>query len=263
MRENGAMGTNDNATALASTYLINLDRSTDRLQRFNVRNSHLRHVVRMSAIDGTQIDRKQLIASGRVLSDLRYSAGTLSCALSHIQLWELAIAKSKPVTIFEDDIATHPHFQKCAADVLAALPNDWDFVQWGCMINSENNLTAWVDLGRVPVRIDSTAPVRWRDDAGYRAFQEEPLMIAAPVRMIHSWGLFAYSISIKGARLAIEHCLPLREQKIAIQNRPWKDSGLDVKMCALYPRIKAFLSFPQLAIPCLDGSERKTLDAGQ
>lgn len=167
-----------------------------------------------------------------------------------------------PITVFEDDIATHPQFQKRAAEVLAALPQDWDFVQWGCTLNNKWNLSAWIDLGRLQVRIDGVTPPRWKDEAGYRAFQAEPLTAAAPIKLIHSYGTFAYSISSKGARLALAHCLPLRKRMIAVQNTWWMhDNGLDVTMCGFYPQHQAYLSFPQIVIPCLVDSERKATDA--
>jgi len=243
-------------------YLINLDRSTERLTRFYRRNSHLRHVPRWSAVDGAKLDRQQLIASGRIADDLPYSPGTLGCALSHIALWEHAVQQDAPVTIFEDDVAIHPQFDARVEQVVAALPPDWDFIQWGATIGFNVNLAAWIDLGRIPVKIDGHAPVKWSDEESYCQFQKEPIPSAAPMRLLHSYGLFGYSISAKGARLALENALPLRKRQIILAGRWWMhDNGLDVTMCGLYPQIKAYLCFPQLVIPCLDESERKATDA--
>jgi len=243
--------------------VINLDRSTDRLARFKARNSHLRDVIRCSAIDGATIDRQQLIASGHIKGDLPYSSGTLGCALSHIALWELAVKQNTPVTIFEDDIVVHPQFTASAALLFAGLKDDWDVVQWGCWITT-SNMTAWVDLGGVEVRIDATAARKWKDDAGYVAFKETLVNGAVPIRLLHCFGTFAYSISPRGARLALDYCIPLRERMVGIQNRWWmKDNGIDVAMCGLYPQIKAHLCFPQLVVPCLDVSDRKAADAGK
>lgn len=250
--------------ALARMYVINLERSVDRLRRFLTLNLHLaNHVARVTAVDGTRIDREALIGSGLITADLPYGSGTLGCALSHISLWQRAVRKYRPITVFEDDVVVHPRFLELAGQVLAALPDDWDFVQWGCPINAANNLAAWVDLGRTTARIDSTGAVRWRDAAGYAAFQAQPLRAAAPIRLLHAFGLFAYSLSPKGAHLACNHCLPLRSRDITLDGR-WsmRDDGIDVTMCGLYPNIKAFLAFPQLAIPCVDDpSERQGADA--
>jgi GR25 family glycosyltransferase involved in LPS biosynthesis len=248
--------------AISGTYVINLDRSVERLRLFRERNPHLVDFERLSAIDGGTIDRNSLIQSGRILSDLPYTAGTLGCALSHLRLWEMAVETNKAITVLEDDTAVHPCFVDRSAAVIEALCSDWDFVQWGCTIGFENNTSAWIDIGRVPARIEGTAPVRWRNDAGYREFQRSQIGIAAPMRLLQSYGSFAYSISPKGAKLALEHCLPLRARKIAIQDRWWmSDNGIDVAMCGLYPQIKAYLCFPQLVIPCIDDSDRHSVDA--
>ena len=75
-------------------HLINLDRrSADRLQLFKERNPHIQDFVRVSAVDGAKVDRAELIRSGMISENLPYGAGGLARALSHVRLWEMALAQ--------------------------------------------------------------------------------------------------------------------------------------------------------------------------
>jgi Glycosyltransferase family 25 (LPS biosynthesis protein) len=124
-------------------HLINLDRSNERLRRFNERNGHLDNIVRVSATDGSTLDRETLISSGYISGDLEYGPGALGCALSHVKLWETAVAENRSITIFEDDIIVSQQFTKRAREVLSVLPTDWDIILWGYIFNP---LFVWVDL---------------------------------------------------------------------------------------------------------------------
>ena len=250
------MGT---AQALSSIYVINLDRSADRMRRFADRNCHLKNVVRAPAVDGSRLNRADLIASGRFLDNLPYAQGTLGSALSHINLWEMSASDDRSITVFEDDIVAHYDFQERASALVAAMPNDWDIIHWAYWI-SDTNLSFWVDLGITRCRVEAYGPFPWRNEAGYREFQNCLISAVAPVRLIHCYGLLAYSISPNGARTALDHCLPLRARKVVLEKWLKEDDALDVAMCDLYPKIKAFISIPQLAIPSFGDSIRATMD---
>jgi glycosyl transferase family 25 len=118
-------------TELPCIHLINLDRSPERLLRFRDYNSHLKEIVRVSATDGATVDRAALVSSGYINRDLPYSDGTLGCAMSHVKLWEMAASQDRSLTIIEDDIVVSLHFEARAREILAAVPADWDFIQWG------------------------------------------------------------------------------------------------------------------------------------
>ena len=179
-------------------HLINLDRSTERLRRFNERNGHLDNVVRVSATDGSTLDREALISSGCISGDLEYGPGALGCALSHVKLWEMAVAQNQSITIFEDDIIVSQQFAKRAREVLSVLPTDWDIILWGYIFNP---LFVWVDLGVSKGTIRHYEGKAYTGPEGLSKFHAEEFN--SPVRLLHSFGMQGYSISAKGARAAL------------------------------------------------------------
>src|SRR5262249_27967245 len=113
---------------------------------------------------------------------------------------------------------------------------------------------------RISVTGDGRKPLY--DAQQLDAFQAQDIA-AAPVRMLHSFGLFAYSISPKGARAALDFCLPLRNRTIeyACTGTSAEAKGIDAMICGAYPQMQAFLSMPNLAAHVDDGrSVRIALD---
>ena len=238
---------------LPPIYLINLDRSTERLRLFNECNGHVHGITRVSAVDGQTLDRAELVRTGYIEDDLKYGPGTLGCAMSHIRLWEVAAVEDRSITIFEDDAVVSLQFETQAREILSALPDDWDLIQWGYNLNPS---FAWIHLGVSKIRLNCYAG---RDLGGFQSRQFR----AAPVRLLHSFGSTAYSISAKGARAALDYCLPLRRRLITFPEADVivEDTGKDIALCGLYPSIKAFLCLPQLIVPSYLDSDRIRIDA--
>jgi GR25 family glycosyltransferase involved in LPS biosynthesis len=247
---------------LPPIHLINLDRSTERLRLFKENNGHLEQVARVPATDGSVLDREALIHSGYITRDLTYSAGTLGCAISHLKLWEMAAFEDRSITIFEDDIVVAYQFEKKAGAVLSSVPEDWDIIQWGCLLMPP---FVWVDLGTCKVRLEGYGRENYTGSGGLQRFQAE-LSCPVPIRLLHSFGLLGYSISAKGARAALKYCLPLCKRLIQFPDAGVRthDVGIDIALCGLYPSLKAFTCFPQLIIHCKEHeSIRTTIDKGQ
>ena len=72
------------------------------MTKFRQRNPFL-DFIRVSAVDGSLVDREQLVKDGIISEDVLYAPGSLGCALSHVGLWKKAVEQNKIVTIFEDD----------------------------------------------------------------------------------------------------------------------------------------------------------------
>jgi GR25 family glycosyltransferase involved in LPS biosynthesis len=242
-------------------HLINMDRSSDRLSRFREINGHLSGVVRVAAVDGCAISRGSWEASRYLSTDLSsYKPGTLGCAISHIKLWEVAARENRPLTVLEDDVAVARHFETAAASAIAMLPSDWDFIKWGWTINP---LFAWLDVGVSRVRLQGYGKPVYDDKESIKTFQDIQTS-CAPVRMLHSFGLFAYSISPKGAQTALEYCLPLRKRLINFPDAgvTVEANGIDVLLCGAYPQMQAFVALPSLVVHADEESSiRKTMDA--
>jgi len=223
------------------------------MSRFKETNAHLGEIQRFSAIEGTKVDRMALEREGIISGDLKYGPGSLGCALSHIALWRVALERRRSITIFEDDAVTVEDFAAQAIRIVNSLGDQWDFLLWGCNLNPS---FAWIDLGVTRARLHV-----------YGARRRNGLKIgaaAAPIKLLHAFGAFAYSVSPSGAKAAIEYCLPLRHRfiKFVDANVNVEDISQDVALCGLYPSIKAYLALPLIAFAERDdaSSDRVGMD---
>ena len=237
-------------------HLINLDRSTDRLATFKERNHHLENISRVSGTDGARLDRAELIGAGIIADDLLYLPGALGCALSHVGLWEKAASEDRVITIFEDDVFCSPAFTKESVRLVSSLPKDWDVMVWGFNFDPA---FIWVDLGFSKAKLEF---YRRRKPRDYQEFQAGRLSPSA-VRLAHSFGTIAYSVSPKGARTLLKHCIPLRKRFIPFPgtNVVVKDEGIDMAMSGIYEKMQAFICIPPLVIHDQEQpSDRMTTD---
>jgi hypothetical protein len=73
---------------------------------------------------------------------------------------------------------------------------------------------------------------------------------AAMVRLAHSYCTVAYSVSPKGARALLEHCLPLTSATVPFPGAGVvaTNTGIDCAMCGAYGSMQAFISIPPLVL---------------
>jgi glycosyl transferase, family 25 len=230
-------------TAQLTIYLINLDRTPGRLAEFQRRNAHLCDVERYPAIDGRTIDREKLINERIITRDCRYKGGPLGCAMSHISLWRKAVDDQRTITVAEDDAVFSRCFAAQSQAFLAELPIDWDFIQWGWNFDA----FLWVDVIPQTIR----AKMVFDQDQLRRnidAFQSADTVPTA-MRLLHSFGPLCYSITAKGARTLLAHCLPLDAKLVDFPGFGVKieNNSLDCAMSRVYPSFKAFVCMPPLA----------------
>lgn len=132
--------------------VINLDRRPDRrAHAANELRPFFRQYTRHAAVDGNalpEIDERRVTrfydttdnqrwdATIRVNRCLRMSPGEVGCALSHLQVWEDALARDAfPLVVFEDDLVLAPDFGARMRRAMAALPADADLLYLGCIPN--------------------------------------------------------------------------------------------------------------------------------
>jgi len=232
-------------------YVINLDRSPDRLANFHRRNAHLLDVVRFPAIDARTLDRKQLIKDGSIATDCDYKGGFLGSAMSHISLWRKAAAEEQAITVVEDDVVVSRHFGERSQAYLASLPTDWDFVQWGWNFDA----FLWVDV--IPQIITSQMAFDIHQLRQHINDFQNADTIPAPVRLLHSFGIHSYSVTPKGARALLSHCLPLDARLIELPGFGvrFHNNSLDCVMNGAYPSMKAFVCMPPLVAAENKGEE--------
>ena len=225
--------------------LINLDRDAERLQGFAAINNHLRGIIRFPAVDGRTLDLPTLTGDGIITPGIfdTYTAGRLGGALSHLALWDKAIATGETLTICEDDAILHPDFVAHSERLINQLPPGWDIILWGW------NFNAALDFELLP---GVTPCLALFEEAGARGaaaeFQRLPVAPQA-FRLRQALGLPSYSVSSKGARVLREFCVPIRPMLLRLPGgRRLRNIGIDCMMAGLYPEIRSFVSFPPLAI---------------
>jgi len=223
--------------------LINLDRSPERLAEFQRRNSHLTDVVRFPAIDGRSLDRVNLVRDGVITDDLSYTPGAIGCAISHTTLWQLAIERSKPVTVAEDDAIFSHTFEAHAEDMLAKMP-DWDIILWGW------NFDAFLWLNPLP-GVSVARMQLYQESLRQNLDTFQCLdMPSCPMKLLHCFGTLCYTISPKGAQEMLKACLPLCRRLISFPefNVTIENIGLDYVMNAVYPSLRSFVCMPPLVV---------------
>ncbi len=107
--------------AQLNTFLINLDRSPERLQYMDelLKRRGLSYS-RVSAVDGTVIDRPACASASLTMPKI-------GCFLSHRSIWELMVSEEIPVAlVLEDDIEISPGLSQLI-DNQQWLPGD-DFI---------------------------------------------------------------------------------------------------------------------------------------
>lgn len=226
--------------------LINLDRTPDRLREFVRLNGHLDGVTRYSAIDGNAIDTDAYVAQRLIDPAIlaTYAKGMLGNACSHLALWEMVARDGRVVTVCEDDAILSRHFAACADGLLNLLPADWDFVLWGW------NFDSWLYFDMMP----GVSPCLAAFDQDAMRAGVDKFLDHAPTprlfRLLRAFGCPCYSVSPKGAGILRRHCIPIRPMPVYFPglDRTVANNGIDIMMNDIYPRMKAYVSFPPLAI---------------
>lgn len=225
-------------------YVINLDRSEDRMLEFRRANEHMPDIQRHSAVDGSTLDRNGLVQANVIAPDLAYTPGAIGCALSHIFFWEAAIAQKAEITVCEDDAIFHRSFPAAAPELLDSLPPDWDLVMWGW--NFDSILLFDLMPGISPcLGTFNQAQMRGAVAQFQRANLSPQLF-----RLLRAFGTVCYTISERGAHKLMARCVPLRAITVDFPriNPAFPNNGIDIAMNDAYPEVNAYVSFPPLVV---------------
>ena len=122
-----------------SVYIINLDRSKDRLETIKKSlNDAQLNFIRWNAVDGSKLNLNELINNKQLDPSNKMMVGAIGCSLSHISLWKDAVTKNKNILVFEDDIFIPKDFKHKIQKYLNQLPRKWDILYLGASnINGE------------------------------------------------------------------------------------------------------------------------------
>jgi len=118
------------AEGIHSTWIINLDRRPDRMNRLP--RTILDKAVRFPAIDGRSLRLTPALKA--MFAPLGWRKGVMGCALSHISLWK-KLVEDKPeidtYLILEDDVEIHPQCLPMLNHIHTKMPSDWDVLYIG------------------------------------------------------------------------------------------------------------------------------------
>jgi GR25 family glycosyltransferase involved in LPS biosynthesis len=225
--------------------VISLERTPERLAEFQQVNSHLKNVEIFKGVDGADVSIDDLASRGIVVPPIQYSKGALGCLMSHISLWDRATTASEILTIGEDDAIFHRDFERRALGILAALPDDTDIVYWGWNFDASAAIELVPGMAPCSLTFGGRNPLRTEIEA-FQNCMTEP----KAYRILRAFGTVCYTVTPRGARRLRELCLPVRDNtwdfpeiKVRIPN-----IGVDVAIANAMPQIRAFCSFPPIAM---------------
>ncbi|MBR2124112.1 MAG: glycosyltransferase family 25 protein [Acetobacter sp.] len=235
--------------------LINLDRSTERLETFYRMNKHIKDVERFSAVDGKGL-RSSLKESGLLLESwgVDYSDGALGCALSHRDQWRCAISSGGGRTVIEDDAVFCKNFEEEHQRLLETLPETWDIVLWGYCADA----TLFYDL--LPGFSSCTANFNQESVRKNIDSWSETSVSGSLFKLLGGWGIPCYSISPRGAEKFLDLCFPIRPlplkpksfRPLRVKTQRWRypvfNDGIDCPMTAFYPELEAYVCIPPLVV---------------
>lgn len=119
-----------------ATYVINLDRSVDRMRRMDEQlRSHGVEYRRWPAVDGSRLTRAEMREHATPFCQTFCTASTLGCALSHIRLWRHILDSGHELAlVLEDDARLVPEFNEGLRGALGDVPEDVDVLLLGCFL---------------------------------------------------------------------------------------------------------------------------------
>ena len=240
---------------LMQKVLINLDRSTERLETFYRMNSHIKDIERFSAIDGRGI-RQTLKEKGLLQESfgVDYTDGALGNAMSHKALWERAVASGEALTVIEDDAVFCKNFEEEHQRLLKTLPETWDIVLWGYCTFA----TLFYDL--LPGISSCTAHFNQESLRKNIDLYSGRVVSGNLFKLLGAWGIVCYTISPRGAEKLLNLCLPIRQLPLKpkysrpyrVKKQRWRypvfNDAIDCPMTAFYPEVEAYVSVPPLVL---------------
>ncbi len=226
-----------------SIKVISLARSLDRRDTFSRLNAHVDFAY-FDAIEGAQLLPEVDSSPDLFEPGLRYNAGAIGCAMSHLMLWQEAAETGQVLTIVEDDAILRHDFHEQAVRAIDQLPADWDIVVWAWNFDSILSLNVMPGVSQAVMLFDQE-----KMRASVASFQG---MTAAPslLRLDKCFGTPAYAISPSGARKFMRECFPLKNFQLhfPVLNRMLPNNGIDIAMNRIYNLANSFCALPPLAI---------------
>ena len=237
------------------SYVIGLDKASDRFKKFQINNSHL-NADFYKGIDGSKISKKESINLGLISknSNTHLTNGAIGCALSHKHLWDQIAKEDKGTLIMEDDVITHPKIVNFINN------NYYEMMKFDITLFSINTDSVLESIS--PEGVHSATLYKERHPT--IKFIKETLLKTnlAEVRihkLLTSFGHAAYFVSPKGAKLLSSLIYPFKNKPINIPlvNNKYIPGTQDGEANRYYSSIKAIVCCPFLAYtPNIDSTTK-------
>lgn len=224
-------------------HFINLERHKEDRDKFLATNVEIADFQRFDAVDGSQLRESDLMAQGIVAEPLKlFTPRAFGSAMSHRTLWKKSIETNEPITVAEDDAFFNKHFSTKAKDFIARLPEDWDIIRWG--YNADSILDVQVIPGVKDCLMQLNPEPLHEKTKDFQQAEYDVL----PLRLNCAFGIFAYTISPKGAQAFEQACFPLKNVQFFVRglNRTILNATIDATMSIFYPQLKAYACYPPL-----------------
>jgi glycosyl transferase family 25 len=224
-------------------YVINLKRSKSRREIF-IENNPSVDFTFFDAIDGAELNQSWLKKSNLFAPDLVYTKGAYGCALSHLSLWNLAIEKDQIITIIEDDAILRNDFEVKKKQYITNIKRDWDIVLWGWNFDHVLSLNVMPNISPIMMLFNQE-----QMRTSINVFKNENYeSLLYPLDK--TFGIPAYSINPRGARLFKENCFPLQpfDLEFPLMDRKIKNNGIDIAMNRIYSISNSYVCFPPIVI---------------
>ena len=116
-------------------YVINLDKDTDRLERFKHQKAKLSvQFERIPAVYGKELSKKEIEKHTTRFCANFCTPAMIGCAASHLKSWETFLKTShKRAIICEDDVVFADEVDTKLHDALEQVPTDFDLLFAGCL----------------------------------------------------------------------------------------------------------------------------------
>lgn len=232
-------------------FVINLDRSQDRLSNFFKTNGNHDRIERFRAVDGNRLAIESLEARGLIQKGLSsYSRPALGVALSHGALWEKCGELNEPITVFEDDAILNDDFFAKSQRILQTLAESWEFIAWGWNFDSAMQFY-------LPASFSSCTTFYNQDELRNNIDLFKSQHVVSSAYKLHTlFGAFAYTVNPSGAKQLKKHCFPIVEKTVHIPalNREVFNYGFDVVWNEYHRQGESYVCFPPLAVSKNDDS---------
>jgi glycosyl transferase family 25 len=197
----------------APAYVINLDRSPERLRHMHAQAGAIALAFeRVEGIDGEQLAEADLAAHRERAAPYPLTPGEIGCWLSHQKAWSLIAARDDAWgLVLEDDVQLSPDLP-AALDGAADAPADADIVK------IDTSLGVMVEMSRAAVPFAGRSLHRLRRN---------------------SWGTAGYLVSRRAAAWLLEHARPV-EAPIDLQ--------LFSPQSRLFPSLVTYIATPALVV---------------